>query len=84
MKRKIAILLLMFTTLSATTVKADDKHKFHLARQVSIINAIIRDLNLFYVDSIMPEKMMKKTMTTTKMTKMTMKMTKMTKMTMTI
>ena len=60
MKRKIAILLLMFTTLSATTVKADDKHKFHLARQVSIINAIIKDLNLFYVDSIMPEIMINK------------------------
>ena len=39
---------------------ADDKHKFRLARQLSTFNSIVRDLNLFYVDSIMPDKVIKK------------------------
>ena len=55
MKRKLFTLLLILATLPAITVKADEKHKFQLSRQISIINAIIKDLNLFYVDSIMPE-----------------------------
>lgn len=55
MKRKIFILLLIVATLPSIVVKADEKHKFQLSRQISIINSIIKDLNLFYVDSIMPE-----------------------------
>lgn len=55
MKRKLFTLLLIIATLPAITAKADEKHKFQLSRQISIINAIIKDLNLFYVDSIMPE-----------------------------
>ena len=58
---RIFILLLLVAFIPSTTVKADDKHKFQLSRQLSIFNAILKDLNLFYVDSIMPEKMMKKT-----------------------
>ena len=60
MKRKIFTLLLILATLPSITMKADDKHKFHLSRQVQIINSIIKDLNLFYVDSIMPEIMITK------------------------
>lgn len=60
MKRKIAILLLLLATLPTTFIKADDKHRLHLARQISIFNSIVRDLNLFYVDSIMPEIMINK------------------------
>ena len=37
------------------TIKADEKQKFQLSRQIAIMNAIIKDLNFFYVDSIMPE-----------------------------
>ena len=58
---RIFTLLLLVAFIPSTTVKADDKHKFQLSRQLSIFNAILKDLNLFYVDSIMPEKMMKKT-----------------------
>ena len=55
MKRKIFVLLLIVATIPSIVVKADEKHKFQLSRQISIINSIIKDLNLFYVDSIMPE-----------------------------
>ena len=60
MKRKIFTLLLIIAILPTITVKADEKHKFQLSRQISIINTIIKDLNLFYVDSIMPEIMINK------------------------
>ena len=55
MKRKVFTLLLILATLPTIVIKADEKHKFVLSRQMSIINSIIKDLNLFYVDSIMPE-----------------------------
>ena len=55
MKRKVFTLLLILATLPTIAIKADEKHKFVLSRQMSIINSIIKDLNLFYVDSIMPE-----------------------------
>ncbi|MBQ5889069.1 MAG: S41 family peptidase [Bacteroidaceae bacterium] len=60
MKKKILTLLLIVSTFPTVLVKADDKHKFQLSRQVYIINSIIKDLNLFYVDSIMPEIMITK------------------------
>ncbi len=60
MKRKIFTLLLIIAILPTTVIKADEKHKFQLSRQISIINTIIKDLNLFYVDSIMPEIMINK------------------------
>lgn len=52
----LAISLICFSLLA----NADDKHRLHLARQLSIYNNIIKELNLFYVDSIMPEKMINK------------------------
>ncbi len=61
MKRRILTLLLVIVLLPSIAIKADDnKHKFLLSRQISIMNAIIKDLNLFYVDSIMPEIMINK------------------------
>lgn len=57
-KRNILFLLLVLCITFAT--RADDKHRQHLARQLSIYNSIIKELNLFYVDSIMPEKMINK------------------------
>ena len=60
MKRKIFTLLLLLAIIPAMTIKADEKQKFQLSRQISIINAIIKDLNLFYVDSIMPETLINK------------------------
>ena len=60
MKKKILILLIIFATIPTLVTKADDKHKFQLSRQIKIINSVIKDLNLFYVDSIMPEIMITK------------------------
>lgn len=59
--RKSLLLLILLALLPSLSTKADDRHKFQLSRQLSIFNAILKDLNLFYVDSIMPEKMMNKT-----------------------
>ena len=53
--------MLLLAFIPTITTKADDKHKLQLSRQLSVFNAILKELNLFYVDSIMPEKMMKKT-----------------------
>ena len=60
MKRRIFTLLLILATLPSIVVKADEKHKFQISRQISITNAIIKDLDLFYVDSIMPEMLVTK------------------------
>ncbi len=61
MNSKYRILILaIFSFCLITTANADDKHRLHLARQLSIYNSIVKELNLFYVDSIMPEKMINK------------------------
>ena len=62
MKKTYKLIALVFALLFATSMDcfADDKHKFRLARQLSIFNSIVKDLNLFYVDSIMPDKMINK------------------------
>lgn len=61
MNSKYRILILaIFSLCLITTANADDKHRLHLARQLSIYNSIVKELNLFYVDSIMPEKMINK------------------------
>ena len=56
-KPVIALLLLLSISFN---LQADDKQKLQLARQLSIYNSIVKELNLFYVDSIMPEKMINK------------------------
>ena len=53
-------ILLTLTLLASVESHADDKHKFRLARQISTFNSIVKELNLFYVDSIMPDKMINK------------------------
>lgn len=53
-------LLLAITVFASSSSFADDRHKFRLARQLSVFNSIVKDLNLFYVDSIMPDKMINK------------------------
>ena len=58
--KKRTILLSILTVCFSVIANADDKHRLHLARQLSIYNNIIKELNLFYVDSIMPEKMINK------------------------
>ena len=59
-KRYKIFLLALFATCFSLFAQGDDKHRLHLARQLSIYNNIIKELNLFYVDSIMPEKMINK------------------------
>ena len=57
--QSVALLLALLFLIPAGSL-ADDKHKFRLARQLSVFNSIVKDLNLFYVDSIMPDKMINK------------------------
>lgn len=56
----ISSLLLLALFIKPCYAQADDKHKFRLARKIAVFNAIVKDLNLFYVDSIMPDKMINK------------------------
>ena len=58
--RNRIFLTLILAICFSVIIKADDKHRQHLARQLSIYNNIIKELDLFYVDSIMPEKMINK------------------------
>ena len=62
MKRISRILLtaICIAIVSLQSAKADEQHKLQLSRQLSIFNSIVKELNLFYVDSIMPEKMIEK------------------------
>ena len=57
---KPAYILLLSALFVSADSFADDRHKFRLARQLSVFNSIVKDLNLFYVDSIMPDKMINK------------------------
>ena len=57
---RFEVLLLALLFITPANIFADDKHKFRLARQLAVFNAIVKDLNLFYVDSIMPDKMINK------------------------
>ena len=57
MRNTRIISTLLLSCFIATGIQADDKHKLQLAKQLSIYNSIVKELNLFYVDSIMPEKM---------------------------
>lgn len=59
MRNRIFLIAITAMCFSAT-IHADDKHRLNLARQLSIYNSIVKELNLFYVDSIMPEKMINK------------------------
>lgn len=55
-----AYFLLAIALLASANGYADDKHKFRLARQLSVFSSIVKELNLFYVDSIMPDVMINK------------------------
>ena len=57
---KFFILLVCMAMLPALATKADEKHKLQLSKQLTVFNSIVKELNLFYVDSIMPEKMIGK------------------------
>ena len=59
-KNIIRACLLFAVVLVSLDAVADDRHKFRLARQLSVFNTIVKDLNMFYVDSIMPDIMINK------------------------
>ncbi|MBR3907395.1 MAG: S41 family peptidase [Bacteroidaceae bacterium] len=59
-KNIIRACLLVAVVLVSLDAVADDRHKFRLARQLSVFNTIVKDLNMFYVDSIMPDIMINK------------------------
>ena len=59
-KNIIRACLLVAVVLVSLDAVADDRHKFRLARQLSVCNTIVKDLNMFYVDSIMPDIMINK------------------------
>lgn len=58
--RKSLFIFAIIFMFFLTGIKADDRHRQKLAKQLSIYNNIIKELDLFYVDSIMPEKMINK------------------------
>lgn len=60
MKNIRSVIALLLLSSISFNIQADDKQKLQLARQLSIYNSIVKELNLFYVDSIMPEKMINK------------------------
>ena len=62
MKKGYILLMFLLTSgfLMPVNAQSDNKHKFRLARRISVFNAIVKDLNMFYVDSIMPDKMINK------------------------
>lgn len=61
MNRRYSIFLIaLFAACTSLLAQGSDKHRLHLARQLSVYNNIVKELNLFYVDSIMPEKMINK------------------------
>ena len=61
MNRRYSIFLIaFFAACTSLLAQGSDKHRLHLARQLSVYNNIVKELNLFYVDSIMPEKMINK------------------------
>ena len=59
MRRKPIVLLLPLSIAAICLLLSfsNDKRKFQLSQQLNIFNSIIKELDLFYVDTIMPEKM---------------------------
>lgn len=58
-KKQLLVLSLAITAFISMMAFKGDRHNFHLSQQLSIFNKIIKDLDLFYVDSIQPQKIIK-------------------------
>ena len=50
--------LVIFITLCFSAFKSDN-HKFQISKQLNIFNNLIKEIDLFYVDTIIPEKIIK-------------------------
>lgn len=61
MHKKTPFLILPLAVIAIITLLAfsNDRRKFTLSQQLSIFNTIIKDLDLFYVDTIAPEKIIR-------------------------
>ncbi len=59
-KNRIAIILpIAILAITAFCAFKRDNHNFELSKQLNIFNSLIKEIDLFYVDTIMPEKMIK-------------------------
>ncbi len=61
MRKRIPFIVFPLAVLSIFTLLAfsGDRRKFNLSQQLNIFNTIIKELDLFYVDTIVPEKIIK-------------------------
>lgn len=61
MRRRIPFIVFPLAVLSILTLLAfsNDRRKFNLSQQLNIFNTIIKELDLFYVDTIAPDKLIK-------------------------
>lgn len=61
MRRRIPFIVFPLAVLSVLTLLAfsNDRRKFNLSQQLNIFNSIIKELDLFYVDTIAPDKLIK-------------------------
>lgn len=61
MHKKISYIVFPATLLLLVTLFSfiGDRHKFQISQQLSIFNSIIKELDMFYVDTIAPEKIVK-------------------------
>ena len=48
----------LFITFCFSAFKRDN-HNFELSKQLNIFNTLVKEIDLFYVDTIMPEKVIK-------------------------
>lgn len=55
-KKTALFLPLLIITIFLLFSFSNDRRKFQLSQQLNIFNSIIKELDLFYVDTIMPEK----------------------------
>lgn len=61
MRKRIPFIVFPLAVLTIFTLLAfsNDRRKFKLSQQLNIFNTIIKELDLFYVDTIAPEKVIK-------------------------
>lgn len=61
MRKKTPYFILPLAVITIITLLAfsNDRRKFILSQQLSVFNTIIKDLDLFYVDTIAPDKIVK-------------------------
>lgn len=61
MRKRIPFIVFPLAVLTIFTLLAfsGDRRKFNLSQQLNIFNTIIKELDLFYVDTIVPEKIIK-------------------------